>query len=235
MIGRIASAFSSFFRNFGGDIRFLLVLAWKILFSLVGLFALRLSFSLIDDLVRLIGFEFTSWHGPFGAPTPTSSLILSLWFVGFLVLSFWCWVTVWCFGDSSIHWLPVLLLCVLVGAPSVYAMAQIGLQWVVLIPFIPVAFCLLMVAKLLGFNRFGRWLGGKGRWWRRNVLWPWVKIPAIGLVVWFILLLVFRLIIPSGHAWLLNDAGDWLVHWLWEPFWGAILFVFHSAVQAMHG
>lgn len=235
MTGRITSLVSRFFRSFAEAVKFILILILGILLSLVGWFILRSAFSLIDGFVRWFGFEFTSWHGTFGAPTATSNLILTVWFLGLLALCFCCWLAIWCFGDRPIHWLTVLLLCVLVGFPSIYAMAQIGLQWAVLIAFLPVVFCGLMVAKLMGFNRFGRWLGRKGRWWKGNVLIPWVKIPALGLIHWFVLLLVFRWLIPAGHAWLLNDAGDWLVRWIWEPFWGILNLVVFWVVQALHG
>jgi hypothetical protein len=188
-----------------------------VVFSLIGLSAMRLVLSLVDQVATWFGYHFAYWHAL--GSSPLDGPILAAWFSSLLWMGLISWITVWCFGDKPIHWLTVLLLCV-VTTGVCWFMASHGAlgHWLgIAFALALIGFTLMIVAKLLGFNRFGRWLGEKGSWWWKNVLVPWIQVPIVGFFLWWLPLVLLWWLLPTWHATLLNDTVPWIVQWIFRP------------------
>lgn len=204
-----------------------------LILSLVGLSAMRLVLSLIDRMAVWFGYHFAYWHAL--GSSPLDGPIVGAWFTLFVWMGLISWVTVWCFGSRPIHWFTVLLLTVIVAGLSWLMIGHGALtRWFgVVMVLIPIAFCLLIVAKLFGFNRLGRWLGEKGLWWWREVIVPWMTVPAVGFFAWPLVLLLLWWLLPGFHARLLNDVVPWIVQWVLRPVAEVLIEVIIDLVRLL--
>ena len=188
-----------------------------LVFSLIGLSALRLLLSVIDKIAVWGGYHLAYWR-PLGG-SPLDGPIFAAWLGVLICLGIVCWLTVWCLADRPIHWATVLLLCGLTTGVSWFLISHGAFTDWVLGAFVValISFTLMIIAKLFGFNRLGRWLGEKGQWWWKSVIIPWMVVPLTGFALWWIPLVLLWCFAPGFHATVLNELIPWIVQWIFRP------------------
>ncbi len=197
----------------------LLVLAVvSLVLSLVGLSAMRFVCAVVDKFTELFGYHFAYWHAL--GLSSFDGMLLGAWLSALFWMGLTSWVTVWCFGHKPIHWATVLLLWLIGGGICAFLISNGALAyWPVTgtIMVIIMGFCVMILAKKLGFNRFGLWLAEKGKWWWLNVIIPWLVVPLVGFFAWPLLLVLLWWLAPGWHATLLTEVVPWMVQWIVRP------------------